>query len=375
MRFRLRVVLGLLALTGALVAPSPVQAQGVPPNCVQGTLPNHALSLICVPPSGWNGQLVVYAPGYTPPQLPLGFYQLATPDGVSLPALVQGLGFAFATTSYRRNGLAILEGVADVQELVTAFEQTIGTPTRTHVTGVSEGGLVATLLAERSAVLFDSAFAACSPIGGVRQQLTYVGDFRVLFDYFFPGAIPGSAIAIPAGVIANWNSVYVPLVSATLAAAPSRALELMRVAHAAYDPSDFRTVVATAIGLLTYNVLGANDANARLGGNPFENRVRWYFGSTNDLRLNLLVRRFAAAPAALAALGPYETHGDLAIPLVTLHTTADGIVPFAHELLYGRKVDVVDRGRFVPIPIVRYGHCAFTAAELAFGFVFAASLP
>ena len=55
------------------------------------------------------------------PGLPLGFYQLTTPDGLYLPLLVQSLGYAFATTSYRQNGLAILEGVADVQELVTAF--------------------------------------------------------------------------------------------------------------------------------------------------------------------------------------------------------------------------------------------------------------
>jgi hypothetical protein len=32
-----------------------------------------------------------------------------------------GLGYAFATTTYRQNGLAILEGVDDIRELVAAF--------------------------------------------------------------------------------------------------------------------------------------------------------------------------------------------------------------------------------------------------------------
>ena len=73
----------------------------VPPGCVQSPnpLPGGALALYCVPPA-WNGQLVVFAPGYTPPYLPKGFYQLTTPDGTaSLPQLVMSLGYAFATTS------------------------------------------------------------------------------------------------------------------------------------------------------------------------------------------------------------------------------------------------------------------------------------
>ncbi len=53
-----------------------------------------------------------------------------------LPLLVQSLGYAFATTSYRQNGLAILEGLGDVQELVTAFSD-VYRPTRTHIAGVS----------------------------------------------------------------------------------------------------------------------------------------------------------------------------------------------------------------------------------------------
>jgi hypothetical protein len=202
-----------------------------------------------------------------------------------------------------------------------------------------------------------------------------VGGFRVLFDYFFPGVIPGSAIDIPSQVRANWNTVYVPAVTGALAANPGRAIELMRVARAAYDSSDPATVVRTAIDVLWYNVFGTNDAVEKLGGNPFGNRLTWYFGSQNDLRLNLLVRRFTASPVAVQAMQPYETSGDLAIPLVTLHTTADDVVPFGHEWLYLPKVDLSDRGRFVPIPVNRYGHCNFTTTELLGSFLLATSLP
>ena len=114
----------------------------------------------------------------------------------------------------------------------------------------------------------------------------------------------------------------------------------MRVARVAYDPANLLhggpTRRSTSCATTSS---GSNDAIAALGGNPYGNRGRWYFGSSNDLRLNLRVRRYDAAPAALAAMAPYETNGDLSIPLVTIHTTADEVAPFAHELLYLPKVD------------------------------------
>lgn len=358
------ILVGVFMLGAALV-PNSARAQTLPDTCVQGVLPGGALSLTCVP-ERWNGALVVFAHGYVAPGLPLGFYNLFLPDGTSLPALVQSLGFAFATTSYRQNGLAVLEGVQDIRELVAAFPS----PVPTYVTGVSEGGLVATLLAERWPELFVSALATCGPIGSFRAQIDSFGDFRVLFDYFFPGLLPGSAVEIPPQLMANWQA-YVPLILGALAAHPDRALELMRVSRAAYDPANPATIGNTTINMLWYNVFATNDAVAKLGGNPFGNRLRWYFGSSNDLRLNLSVRRFSASPVARASLREYETSGDLQIPLVTLHTTADEVVPFWHELLYLPKLDLSGRGRFVPLPVARYGHCNFTASEIVGAFLVA----
>jgi hypothetical protein len=147
------------------------------------------------------------------------------------------------------------------------------------------------------------------------------------------------------------------------------------VARVAHAPGDLAAATASATAILAYNVLGLNDAKTTLGGNPYGNRFRWYFGSSNDLRLNLRVKRYDAEPAAVAAMGAYETNGDLSLPLVTLHTTADEVAPFAHELLYLPKVDRTARGRFVPIPIARYGHCNFTATEIGLSFRYAATLP
>jgi hypothetical protein len=363
------------AVLGIVLLPSPARAQvAIPQPCVDGTLPSGALSRICMP-IGWNGQLVVFAHGYVAPGQPIAFYNLTLPDGSSLPDVVQSLGFAFATTSYRQNGLAILEGADDMLELVARFGETHSTPLRTYVSAVSEGSLVAALLAERSPDVFFGVFATCGPIGSFNAQIDYVGNFRVLFDYFFPGIIPGSPIAIPPTVATNWYSTYVPAIIAALAANPARAVELLRVAKAPFDQANPSTIVNTALDLLWYNVFATNDAIQKLGGNPFGNKLTLYFGSTNDLRLNFRVERFTAAPSALAALRAYRTSGDLRIPLVTLHTTGDDAIPIWQELLYLLKADPSGRGRFIPLPVVRYGHCSFTTGEVLGAFLLTVSQP
>jgi pimeloyl-ACP methyl ester carboxylesterase len=286
-----------------------------------------------------------------------------------LPTLVQQLGYAFATTSYRKNGLAILEGSLDMLELLDAFTDIAGPPAHTYVAGVSEGGAIAALLAERAPSRFTGALATCGPIGSFRAQIAYDGDFRVLFDAYYPGLLPGSAISVPDELISMWDSYYEPLVENAVRADPARAAAFLRVAHAPSDQNNVEQMVKTVTDVLWYAVFATNDATASLGGNPYDNHWRWYTGSANDLLLNLIVPRYTAAPAAVSAMSLYETSGHLTIPMVTLHTLADDVIPYAHEVLYQSKAQVSASGRLVVIPVYRYGHCSFTASEVLVSFL------
>ena len=361
-----RIVSGLV-LSIALLVPAGALAQIPQLPCAEGTLRSGAKSMICVPPA-WNQRLVVYAPGYAAPGPLLNFHDL-TVGGEYLPAVVLSLGYAFATTSYRQNGLAILEGADDILELVDAFRKQ-REPERTIVVGASEGGLVAALLLEQPHNDFSSGLAVCAPVGSFRAQVNYVGDVRVLFDYFFPDVIPGTVVDIPDDVRNNWYKPggYRDTVLVELNANPSRALELMRTSGAAYDPANLATIGLTTLNILWYNVFGTMDAQDKLGGNPYGNQLRWYSGSSNDLRLNLSVQRYAAWPAAVASMRKYETTGRLQRPLITLHTRGDDVVPFWHEPLYLTKVLLTGNSGLVPLPVNRYGHCNFTMNELLTAF-------
>jgi pimeloyl-ACP methyl ester carboxylesterase len=364
--------LGTLLPPAPVAAQAPVQATAIPGPCVFGTLPHGAKSLICIPAEGWNGDLVVWAHGYVDITQPLDFAHLELPDGTILPLVAQLLGFAFATTSYRSNGLVVLPGVEDVLELIAAFPAVAGRPPgRTLVAGVSEGGLVATLIAERSPSAVSGVLAACGPIGDLGAQIRYIGDFRVLFDVYFPGVLPGSPVNVPQEVMDRWDDTYLPAVTHVLSTNPAATAELLRVANVQHDPADpLNTMVAGATHLLWYSVFATNDARAKLGGNPYDNRDRQYTGSSNDPYVNKTVQRFRADPAALAALDAHRTTGTPGVPLVVLHTTLDPLVPFAHLLYYAAKAHNAGSTRVTPGAIHRWGHCNFTATEAVVGLIF-----
>ena len=142
--------------------------------------------------------------------------------------------------------------------------------------------------------------------------MNYWFDFRVAFDYFFPGVIPGPPVHIPQEVIDDWQSVYMPKIVKALLNDPLATEQLLAVTHAPFIRKDLTTAGKTVIGLLWYNVVSTNDALTRLGGVPFDNTRRVYHGSWDDTRFNHRVARYAADPHALAEVtAHYETTGKL----------------------------------------------------------------
>ena len=359
----------LLALQGS--APFAQVGAQPPERCEQGTQTDGAIYLICLPEDRpWNGDLVIFAHGYVAFNEPIALPDLELPDGTLIPDLVNGLGYAFATTSYRVNGLAVLEGTEDVIDLVEVFSQLHGEPGRVYLTGGSEGGLVTALAVEQHPEVFDGGLAACGPIGDFRDQIDYWGDFRVVFDHFFPMLIPGSPVDIPDEVIENWDAIYAPAVSDAIEADPDATDQLLQVTGAPIDPKDPASVEETVLGLLWYNVFATNDGVDKLNGQPYGNRLRVYRGSDHDLLLNRTVARFSAEESALETIEKsYRTSGDLVSPLITLHTTGDPIIPYWHERAYRAKVAANGDSSFhVNIPVLRYGHCEFKNYELLVAF-------
>jgi hypothetical protein len=372
----MRVLLRVLAMAALVAASGSAQCLSLPSSStLNGVtyrlwLPVTAGGLPC-----GNGDVVIYAHGYVTPGLPpAAWINELNIGGIFLPAVINQAGYAFAGSDYSKTGLAILEGMHDTLALATAARSGsiagLPVPAHTFLIGASEGGLVTTLSAEHVHGVYNSAGAACGPIGSFQSQLNYFGDFRVIFDYFFPNVIPGSAVsaADTLAAAAQWATLSTVAIPNALANT-SRTQQLFRVMGIPM-PSDPAAVLNTVLEVLAYNIFGTADAQMELGGQPWDNRARIYLGSSNDLLLNLQVKRYKADPAALANVAAnYETSGKLITPLVTIHTLNDPVIPYWHEPLYTAKTlfagDLLKR---VNLPVAAYGHCNFTSGDILAAF-------
>ncbi|MCC3262752.1 hypothetical protein LLE87_31770, partial [Paenibacillus polymyxa] len=92
-RVVLVVALVLVALATAASAQSSARGSRAKPGpCVESALPGGARALTCVPRAGWNGQLVVFAPGFGQAGTAPAYADLRLQDGTRLPDLIQELG-------------------------------------------------------------------------------------------------------------------------------------------------------------------------------------------------------------------------------------------------------------------------------------------
>ncbi len=394
MRRTMTGVWGLLLLV-LLVWPSQAHS-ALPPNtptptqavCVNGQYPDSAaLYQFCLPAvyeANWNGDLIVYAPEYRFPFPPV-------PTNITYNPLVESFltdviiaqGYAFATTSFSVNGLNVVEGRNELPQLVELFTARYGAPQRVYLIGISQGGLIGIQIAEQQQQTFDGVLALCGIYAGYDTELDYVGDFRLVFDYLFPGILIGSPDEIPQEMIDNWQDPDNPTdisdqtkyrnraITAALQA-PDTLRYLLRVTGAPVSDNLLDNI--TTLGtVLTFQVYGTNDAAQKIGGEVgtslYDNQNRVYSGSgseTIDQAINAGVARFSMTEAVSTTLATtYDTSGHLRTPLVTMHTTRDPLVPYNQAEMYQQLVDETGSSTlYRHIAVERYNHCNFTTQEV-----------
>ncbi|WP_430973315.1 hypothetical protein [Sunxiuqinia rutila] len=360
----------------------------------EGTLPDGAAYEIVLPES-WNALplkiLIVYAHGYVDVTKPVAL-PADKIDGVEIKDILlngidymgQTLPVGYASTSYRANGLVVLDAVEDILQLrsllTTFFEQSeYDEPAAMLLAGVSEGGLITVLTTEQNPGLFDAAIATCCPIGNFYDQLQYYGHAHVLFKYFFGPSVSGINIGSPRGVSKNtmyaWEAGELPRAIAEVLQNDYRynggnkirqfiACAGIPVNMATQAPED---VIRSLVEVLRFPIMATNDAIMRLGGNPYNNKYPpvQYEGSDNDRKLNLTVDRICRPnwERAKEEIANYETTGLLYTPLLSMHTEFDHVSLFSHQGEYATKVGA--NPLFIPVPVLdRYGHCNFTVSEI-----------
>lgn len=381
-------VLGLLA---------PATAHAAPATRYDGVLPNGATWIADVP-ANWNGTLLLYSHGYNPtPNNP----PVNSPDPATADALL-ARGYALAGSSYSRPGWVADTAAQDGLDTLQAVTGIIGRPRRAIALGTSFGGMVTGQLAERGGRRLDGAVATCGLMGGGIDLHNYQLDGSHAIAQLL---LAGEQVKLvrftdPAEAAATSNRMIAAVDQARTSPAGRARLALITALY--QEPSWVAgqpkpapgDIDAQAAGeyqnlraILPFIVLGRADVERSAGGNPSWNKgvnygrqlaesgrlaqvAQLYRRAGADLHadLNLLTRTatVTADPAAYDWMRRTSTlTGRPDMPVLTLHTTDDGLVPVQHQEEYAEDVRHSGSAALLRQAYTdRAGHCAFTPAEL-----------
>jgi pimeloyl-ACP methyl ester carboxylesterase len=245
----------------------------------------------------------------------------------------------------------------------------VGHPRQTYLFGQSLGGLIGMILAQQYPQQYDGGLLVCGIVGGSDDEVQYMGDIRVLFDAVYPGVLPGDLEHPP--VITDQNAQVVQPVLRAVQANPQGVGIIQLLARHPLPGASNQEVVTSLITVLGFAMHGGGDLFERTHEQSYFDNASWRYTSAalppaliDDL--NARVARYTRSPEAAAFLARFgEPAGRFRIPILSLHTTRDPVVPFFHEDLLGQ----VAAGRWLMQRSVdRYGHCNFTVGELMSNF-------
>lgn len=354
-------------------------------------------------PSNWKGTLVLYSHGYVFAGQPLLNPAPDAGDPLTEAALLQE-GYALAGSSYSQNGWAIQQAFHDQITLLDYFNATCGHPSSTIAWGHSLGGIITAGLVQ----LYPDRFVAALPMCGVVAG--GIGTWNQALDsaFAFNDLLAGNALTIvhitdPTGTYNQAETI--------LTAAQNTAQGQARIALAAalgdipgwYDPTlpepgskDYKAQEQNQFLWesqvdFAFAFIARAELEGRAGGNPSWNTGIDYrtqlansadssevmalykkagLNLNQDLNTLNATQRIQADSGAVEYLNKYITfNGDLNMPVLTMHTTGDGLVVNQDEQAYKSVVDWRgDANLLRQVFVHRAGHCAFTPAETVTAF-------
>jgi pimeloyl-ACP methyl ester carboxylesterase len=384
--------------SSAPVSPSPAK-----PATYSGKI--GAAGYTIVVPAAWNRTLVLYSHGYQAPGSPVG----SAPDVANNPigGWLLDRGYALAASSYSSAGWAVEQAVPDQIAVLDAFTARIGRPRRVIAWGHSLGGLVTAALIQEHPDRFAGALAMCGVLaGGVATWNVALDAAFALRTLLSPQSTislvhisdPQRAASFAAGIESSAQDTVAGRARLALVAAiadlpgwfdPAQR-EPAATDYAAQEVQQYRWLSQVDLG---FSFQYRAELERRAGGNPSWNtgvdysamlaRSRdqaevsaLYAAARLDLsgdlaRLGAAPRIAADAPAVAYLARNVTFTGRLSVPVLSLHTTGDGLVPVESESAYASAVLAAgSRDQLRQGFVHRAGHCFFTPAETIAAFQF-----
>ena len=400
---RFALLLVPAALLAASLGGAPAAVAGATPATANGTatvktytgtFADGATYKIQVP-SKWNGTLLLYSHGYVVP----GTSNPAQDTSDSLTGgYLLNHGYALAGSSYATTGWAVAAALPDQIHTLNRFGTLVGKPSRTIAWGDSLGGMITAGLVQRYPSRFTAAAPMCGVLSGGVATWNTALDAEFAFQQLIDPSVSVVNITNPGGNLNNAEN------AAAKAQKTRAGRARLALSAALADTPGWFTPLSAQPGPTDYGAQEANqylwasqvtfpfafDLRAQLeqlaGGNPSGNVGVNYFKDllkSSDLAEVLALYRQAGlsldADLAKLAAAPRITpvpaarqylakninyNGKLTVPVLTMHTTGDGLVVPENEQAYQARVAKAgDSAMLQQVFVGRAGHCAFTPAE------------
>jgi pimeloyl-ACP methyl ester carboxylesterase len=349
-------------------------------------------------PVGWNGTLFLYSHGYVSPGA--ANPASAAPDRAVAQWLLDR-GYALAGSAYSSTGWAIEDALKDQIALLDHFTQAVGQPKRVIAIGASLGGIITAGLVQDYPARFAAAIPLCGVLaGGVAAWNTGLDGAYAFKTLLAPGSNlqvvhisdPAANLQLANGLIAQALQTPAGQARIALMAALSDLPGWFLPTSPAPGPTDYAAMAAAQAqweSRIDFGFAFSNRAELekRAGGNPSWNVgvdyahqlaisadraevVALYRAAGLDLNADLRaldaganIRPDAPAVAYLARNVSFD--GNLSVPVLTMHTTADGLVVPQDETAYAEVVRSAGKQDLLrQVFVQRAGHCVFTSAEV-----------
>ncbi len=401
-RRRIAVVSAVaLGIGTAAIGAGPSSAFAGGPTTITGTLHDGATYLIQVPAS-WNGTLVLYSHGYVTPGSP----NPATDVGDPLTGgWLLSNGYALAGSSYATTGWALQQAIPDQLATLNTFDRRVGVPARTIAWGHSLGGMITAALVQVAPQRFTAALPMCGVLAGGVGTWNQGLDSAVAVQQLLG---PTSGLQV-VNITSPSTNLGIAETLLTTAQGTAQGRARIALASALADVPGWFNPASPEPASTDYASQEANqflwqtqvdgpfafalraELEARAGGN-----VSWTTGVNFTAQLALssdlaevqalytsaglslsadlatiqASAPIAADPGAVKYLTRYIVYnGDLDLPVLTLHTTGDGLVVNQDEQAYRNVAqDAADGAMLREGYVHRAGHCTFTPAETIAAF-------
>jgi pimeloyl-ACP methyl ester carboxylesterase len=392
--FAAAVVVGGLALPAASAASQACGGTGSV-TTVNGKLADGATFKLQCPAGTWNGTLFLYSHGYVVP----GTNNPATDVGDPVTGgWLLNHGYALAGSSYATTGWAIQQALPDQINTLNRFASTFSQPTRTIAWGHSLGGIITAGLIQRYPSRFSAALPMCGVLSGGIATWNTAADAAFAFQQLIDPKVTVVHITDPGGNLTEAEN------SASAAQQTAQGRARLALVAALGDTPGWFTPLSPEPGPKNFTAQEANqfewfsqvdgpfifalraELEARAGGNfSWTTGVDYasqlaasadsaevaglYKAAGLNLSADLATLQNATQISVDPSAAQYVEHnitfdGKISIPVLTMHTTGDGLVVPENEQAYRSVVRRAGNSALLrQIFVHRAGHCAFTPAE------------